>query len=178
MYRRAAALGELDERHSDRPTIPASADDLPMIEAHNDPDATTKVESAAMLSGATVRARVSDFRALLEAERKIADTARSGVRAIAPEVAAHKAASAAPSVMESMPPPVAAFPVAAHVEARAPVPADAPPATSPVKRSGRARKVIAGLLFAIVMAGALGLLGVAMSRKGLLHLPQTIGLHR
>src|ERR1043165_1038811 len=103
MDRRGAALSEHDERHSDRPTIPASVEDLPMIE-HGDPDATTKVESAAMLSGATVKARASDFRALLEAERKLADTARSGVRAIAPEVAAHKAAatSGTPAAMQSM----------------------------------------------------------------------------
>jgi hypothetical protein len=160
MNRGRAALDEHDERHSDRPTIPAS--DM-LLEYRSDQDVTTKTEVAGVLNGATVRARASDFRALLEAERRLADTARSGVRAIAPEIAAQKAASVAPIAVVTADEKQASAPtepgvVATHV--RGP------------------RRFVAGLVFTVVMVAALGLLCVALSRKGILHFAQTLAHER
>jgi hypothetical protein len=184
MDRSAAAFDEHEERHSDRPTIPASAD---LLLAHGaDQETTTKVDASAMLSGATVRTRASDFRALLEAERRLADTARSGVRALAPEVAAHKGASVAPAALAPSPPtspeplPVA-FPPPVHAGLSPPEITEALPAVAPAappRAPADRRRFVAGILFTLVMGGALGLLGVGLSRKGLLHLPQPSALHR
>ncbi len=143
------------------------------------------------LSGATVRARASDFRALLEAERRLAETGRSGVRAVAPEIASARGpitkivdVPAAPpteeqpklgSVALSLDPPALASPEAVASPAPESLPAarflaSERPLVQPRSR-GLLRRLVAASLFAVVMAAALALLGVALLRQGLLHVP-------
>ncbi len=165
-----------------------------------------------MPSAATLK-RPEEARALAEAERLLAQTNRSGVRAIAPEssdVPGVDMSNAVTKVQRAieldafLPPTVEVSVVvnetialvgsAADVttEVNAPSPrtsrvdatpsgaAEPPPDTwsDPLARPRRARRILAALLFAVVMMGALTLLVVALSRRGDLPAPALRVLER
>jgi len=205
-------------RPSDRPTLPADIDGL-ALGARGEPAAAGRKYLAGLpsASAVTARRRASDVHRLLEAERLLAQTNRSGVRALTLDKAREVPADVssvqlpepapspptievtvamsqmialnpkAPAATVSEAPGPGAFPAVHPDDARLTashaswVPAaprlvvvDAP--SIPPRAKGIARRFLAGALFVILMAGALALLVTALSRRGLLHLPDVHGL--
>jgi hypothetical protein len=209
-------------RPSDRPTLPADVDGLPLGAGGERALAGRQyLAGLPSASAATARRRASDVHALLEAERLLAQTNRSGVRAMAldassPREVSPSASSVQPPIARALPspptievtvamspmialtsqdPPTAvneppgpkAFPVVRLDDPRlaasraswvptAPrlIVADAP--SVPRRSPGGVRRFLAGALFAVLMAGALALLATALSRRGLLRIPDVHGL--
>jgi len=183
-----------EERHSDRPTMPRVVDESLLGLSTERGAAGQREAPDAVMSGATVRARASDFRALLEAERRLADTASSGVRAMAPVVIAtneHDAVDVAPP---QKPDHVEAPGFARVTTSNDPVPETAVAVTgsaylspgdvvaheSPARPRlrSRSRRFVAAGVFTLVIVGALELLSIAASRRGLLRFPQVLELKR